>query len=50
MIHAGLLEYVSLLTAELGNFSFHSWFGQNLTAVVLFGILILLLLFFVFRS
>lgn len=50
MVNAGLLEYVSLLAGALGNLSFHSWLGQNLTAVVLVGILILVLLFFVFRS
>ncbi len=50
MIRAGLLEYVFLLPGALGNLSLHSWVGQNLTAVALFGILVLVLLFIVFRS
>lgn len=50
MVKAGLLEYVALLPNALGNISLHHWFGQNQEAVVLFGILVLLLLFLVFRS
>lgn len=50
MIDAGLMEYVLLFPNILGNLSFHQWFAQNQTTVVVFGIVFLVLLFLVFRT
>ncbi len=50
MLRAGLLEYAYLLQSAIWNLSLQSWLSHNLTAVVLFGVLILILLVLVFRS
>jgi uncharacterized membrane protein YdbT with pleckstrin-like domain len=50
MLQAGIIEYAFIISGSVGDILTYSWLERNRAEVAIFGIIILVLIFVVFKS